>query len=298
VNKRIAINFVGLLLLSILCAIPFGTMAALPFSLGQAGNYAVFGLGGISSAHGQIEVYQSGTIINGNVGAGPYADWTHGMDATINGRLDYDTTDSAPIVTGTISGGLHQIPMAGAVSDARSASTLYAGLAPTVTLSGIADNAVIVGNGGLNVIRITSAMTLKTTLTLQGTVADTFVFQLTSADAPSAKTLTLSGLTMTLAGVSAQNILWNLNGLGGQVVISSGSLVDGIFLAPDRGFLVDNASVFGSVIGGGGYQDSHSDLMSVHSTSLITMVPEPGTFAIGTLAFALLACFRRKRLQS
>src|SRR4051812_37830530 len=138
--------------------------AALPYSLGQAGTYAVLGLGGISSAHGEIEVYQSATIVNGNVGAGPYADWTHGIDATINGRVDYDTTDSAPTVTGTITGGLHQIPMSGAVTDARNASTLYAALNPTLTLGTLADNATYVGNGGLNVIRLTNEMTLKTTL--------------------------------------------------------------------------------------------------------------------------------------
>jgi hypothetical protein len=54
-------------------------------SLGQAANYAVLGMGGTSGSHGELEVYQSATIVNGNVGAGPYCDWTHGMDATIRG---------------------------------------------------------------------------------------------------------------------------------------------------------------------------------------------------------------------
>ena len=272
--------------------------AALPYSLGQASSYAVLGLGGISSTHGSIEVYQSATVVNGNVGAGPYANWTHGMDATINGRIDYDLTDLAPTVTGTVSGGLHQIPMAGPVADARSASTLYASLAPTLTLGGIADNAILIGNGGLNVIRITNAMTLKTTLTLQGTPSDSFVFQLVSADAPSAKTLTLSGLAMSLTGgLTPGNVLWDLNGLGGQVVISSGSLVQGIFLAPDRGLEVDNSNITGAVLGGGGYQDSHSDFVSVHSSSTITMVPEPGSLsllAIGLGAFCARRFFRRQ----
>jgi hypothetical protein len=267
--------------------------AALPYSLGQAGGYAVLGLGGISSAHGAIEVYQSATIVNGNVGAGPYANWTHGMDATINGRLDYDFTDSAPTVTGSVSGGLHQISMTGPVADARSASASYASLAPTLTLGGIADNATIIGNGGLNVIRITNEMTLKTTLTLQGTASDSFVFQLTAADAPSAHNLTLSGLTMSLSGgVSAGNILWDLNGLGGGVTISSDAHVYGTFLAPDRGLEVDNSTVTGSVLAGGGYQDSHSDYISVHSSSTIIFapVPEPSTMsllALGLFGFAV-----------
>src|SRR5258707_15810740 len=41
--------------------------ASLPYSLGQATSYAVLGLGGMTSAHGQIEVYQTATIANGNV---------------------------------------------------------------------------------------------------------------------------------------------------------------------------------------------------------------------------------------
>ena len=267
--------------------------AVLPYSLGQASPYAVLGLGGISSEHGEIEVYQSATVVNGNVGAGPYADWTHGMDATINGGIYYDLTDSAPTVTGTVTGGLHQINMSGPVADARSASTLYAALAPTLTLSGIADNAIIIGNGGLNVIRITDDMTLKTTLTLQGTPSDSFVFQLVVADDPSDKTLTLSGLDMSLTGgLTAENVLWNLNGLGGQVVISSDSVVQGIFLAPDRGIVVDNANITGAVIGGGGYQDSHSNSISVHSSSVITAVPEPGSLSLLAIGFAAV-CARR-----
>jgi len=285
-----------LLLTVVILSATFSAVAALPYSLGQASSYAVLGLGGINSAHGQIEVYQSATVVNGNVGAGPYADWTHGIDATINGRVDYDTTDSAPIVTGTVTGGLHQI--SGPVTDARNASVLYASLVPTLTLGGIADNAIFVGNGGLNVIRITNAITLKTTLTLQGTASDSFVFQMTSADAPSAKTLTLSGLAMSLTGgLTAGNVLWDLNGLGGQVVISSGSVVQGLFLSPDRGVTVDNASITGAVLGGGGYQDSHSNLISVHSSSTITMVPEPGALSLLAIGLATVCVRRSSRHQ-
>src|SRR5438477_7153245 len=192
-SRKLSLSFITFTVGSLLSVSVISSQAALPYTLGQAGSYAVLGLGGISSAHGQIEVYQSATIVNGNVGAGPYADWTHGIDATINGRVDYDTTDSAPTVTGAVTGGLHQLSMSGPVADARNASTLYAALSPTLTLGGIADNATIVGNGGLNVIRITNEMTLKTTLTLQGTPSDSFVFQLTASDAPSAHNLTLSG---------------------------------------------------------------------------------------------------------
>src|SRR5260221_2793873 len=178
-------------------------------SLGSAADYAVLGIGGSSvSLTSDFEVYQSATVINGNVGEGPFSLWTHGIDATINGRVDYDTTDSAPTVTGTITGGLHQIPMGSIVTNARNASTAAAILTPTLTLSTLTNGQVIVGAAGLNVIHVTGDVDISgggTTFTLQGVASSQFVFQLTASDAPSAKTLNLKGVTMTLTGGGTQS---------------------------------------------------------------------------------------------
>jgi hypothetical protein len=271
--------------------------------LGSAANYVVVGMGGISSAHADFEIYQSATVVNGNVAVGPYSNWTHGVDATINGRVDNDTTNSPPIVTGTITGGVHSVPTSGIVTDARNASTTAAGLTPTQIYSTLTENQVIVGNGGLNVIRVTGDVTLKKGLTLQGSSSDEFVFQLTASDAPSAATLTLSGMVMNLsAGVNIGNIYWDLNGLGGGVSISSGAIVYGSFLAPDRGFLVDNATVTGRVIGGGGYQDSHSNSLSIHSSSTINSpppgapgVPLPSAACAGIALMGVMGLSRRRQ---
>src|SRR5438477_10197417 len=78
-----------------------GNSLASTINLGGAANYAVLGIGGSVAVQSDFEVYQSATVVNGNVGMGPYSVWTHGIDATINGRVDSDLTDSAPIVTGT-----------------------------------------------------------------------------------------------------------------------------------------------------------------------------------------------------
>ena len=54
--------------------------------LGGASNYAVLGIGGSSVAvESDFEVYQSATVINGNVGVGPFSVWTHAIDCTIGG---------------------------------------------------------------------------------------------------------------------------------------------------------------------------------------------------------------------
>lgn len=200
-----------------------------PINLGQAANYAVLGLGGTSGSHADFEVYQSGTVIDGNVGMGPYSDWTHGIDATINGRVDYDLTDSAPIVTGTITGGVHQINMATAVADARAASTAAAALAFTQSFATLTSGQTITGTGGLNVIRVTGSVGLSggsTTLHLVGTPLDQFVFQLTVVEGTSAHSLTLSGVTMDLSGgLTPGNIVWNMNGVGGGIQIKADALV-------------------------------------------------------------------------
>jgi hypothetical protein len=274
--------------------------------LGSAANYAVVGMGGISSAHADFEVYQSGTIVNGNVAVGPFSNWTHGIDATINGRVDNDPSNTVPAITGTISGGFQTTSTGGIVADARLASTMAAALAATQTFTTLVENQIIVGNGGLNVIRITDDVTLKKGLTLQGGSSDQFIFQLVAADAPSAKTLTLSGAVMNITNVNVDNIFWDLNGLGGSVAISSGAFVYGTFLAPDRGILVDNAAIEGRVIGGGGYQDSHSNSLSIHSSSHINSpdqgpptptpgVPLPSAAGAGIALMGVLGLSRRHR---
>src|SRR6266446_8978492 len=130
-NRSVQIGLFVACLVSLLAS----SSQALPISLGTAADYAVLGIGGTVTVESDLAVYQSATVINGNVGAGPYTAWGHGIDATINGRVNYDTTDSAPTVTGTISGGVHQQPMSGVVADALSASAAYAALAPTLTFS-------------------------------------------------------------------------------------------------------------------------------------------------------------------
>jgi choice-of-anchor A domain-containing protein len=266
--------------------------------LGGAGDYDVLGIGGSSvSIRSDFEVYQSATVVNGNVGMGPYSDWGHTIDATINGRVDYDLTDSGPTVTGTVTGGVHQINMAPIVADARNASILAAAFAPTQTFATLTSGQTITGSGGMNVIRVTGDVGLSggsTTLTLSGGPSDQFLFQLTALDAPSAHTLTLSGVTMFLAGgVTPGNILWDMHGNGGGIVISSGATVYGTFLAPDRGIEVDHGNIIGAVIGGGG-ADSHSDTVSVHSSSNIT-IPEPGAASLLALAGLITVARRRRR---
>src|SRR5881394_2104563 len=103
-----------------------------------------------------------------------------------------------------------------------------------------------------------------------------------------------------LGGLSAGNVVWNMNGIGGGIVISSGAVVPGIFLAPDRGITVDHGNVDGKIIGGGG-AESHSNYVSIHSSSQvsdISQVPLPTAAVSGGLGLGVLALGRRRRARA
>lgn len=257
----------SLLIALCVCLMLVGPVSAAPVpSLGSAEDYAVLAIGGTSNSNRtELSVYQSNTVIDGNVGAGPFTVWGHDIDATVNGRVDYDFSDSPPSVSGkgTVTGGVNQRNMSGPVNDALAASAAFAALTPTQTFSSLSENQVIVGNGALDVIRVTGMVALKQGLTLEGNSSDFFVFQLTTG--ASGHVLTLSGMTMTLlGGVTADHIVWSLAGKGGDIVINAGAKVYGTFLAPYRNITVDHGDITGRVIGGG-----NGGFVKVHSSSHI-----------------------------
>jgi hypothetical protein len=263
----------------LLAVIAAGLWAGVPspangsyLNLGDATQYTVLGIGGDVSIQSDMQLYQSDTVINGNVGQGPRMNLTHGIDATVNGYWDYDLTDSNPAAsgyTGNVSGGFHQKDMSSAVADARAATAFADGLAATQMFSSLQNGQIIMGTSGLNVIRITGDSTIKTSLTLQGDPSSIFIFQFRSKTAPGKAVLTLSGMTMNLwGGVQPDNIYWVFNGKGGDVKINSmasNQTVYGNFLAPDRNVYVDHGNVVGRLIGGG-----KGSTLSIHSASKIT----------------------------
>src|ERR1043166_8154957 len=81
------------------------TLAVLIASLGFASSAFAFSFGGIDytvlgigstkpATPSSFEIYQSGTVINGNVGEDPNTFVTHGIDATVNGKWYFDSTDN------------------------------------------------------------------------------------------------------------------------------------------------------------------------------------------------------------
>lgn len=282
---------------------PVPSVFANVIDLGSAAGYAVVGVGGSVMIQSDFKLYQSATVINGNVAEGPPTTLDHGIDATVHGRWDYDLTDANPAAsgyTGNVTGGFHQVDLSGVAADARAASAAAAAFAPTQIFSSLSNGQTIIGNAGVNVIRITGDSTIKTFLTLQGTATSTFIFQFTSATTAGHSVLTLSGMTMNLVGgVQANNIYWNFNGHGGDINVTSmavGQKVYGNFLAPDRNITVDHGIVLGRLIGGGS-----GSLLNIHSGSMVSSpppsVPDGGsTLFLFSMAVVVLMRFGKRRL--
>jgi hypothetical protein len=302
-------NFARALALTALLTIPLclglaPSVSATPVNLGGAVDYAVVGVGGTVATQSNFEIYQPDTVIKGNVAEGPYTTLTHGIDATVFGRWDYDLTDADPSAsgyTGNVTGGFHQINLATVSADARAASTAAAAFAPTQTFASLdAFDGVgsIVGNGGLNVIRITGDSALKISLTLQGTAADSWIFQFTSLTTAGHDVLTLSGMTMNIGAINPDNIVWDFNGDGGDLTIkamAAGQTVYGNFLAPDRNITSDHGIVFGRLIGGGSLFGQRE--VSIHSGSEVTVptIPDTGSaLALLSIGLACLVGAKRK----
>jgi hypothetical protein len=291
------------MLATVICAVLAPSVFAVSVDLGSAANYAVVGVGGTVSVQSDYEIYQSATVINGNVAEGPHTTLTHGIDATVIGRWDYDLTDANPSAsgyTGNVTGGFHQLDLSSVAADARSASASAAALTATQTFASLDQFdgvGSINGTSGLNVIRVTGDSALKISLSLIGTPTSTFVFQFTSPTTAGHDVLSLSGMTMNIGTINPDNIFWDFNGAGGDLNINAmaaGQTVYGNFLAPDRNITADHAIVLGRLIGGG-----NGSSLSIHSSSQITNVPEPGvsSLLLVGIVFSGVILFRRLRIN-
>ena len=293
-------------------SIVIGAALALSFTVGPTSpsfaimidgiEYAVLGIGGASVAvTSDFEIYQSGTVINGNVGEGPFSLVSHGIDSTINGAWYFDTatdTSSNPslpratasgtpvAVTGTVSGGFISQDKSTVTSAANAQAIALTGLSPTQTFSTLTSGQVINLAHGQNVIDIQGAVHISgggTTLTINGFADSSVIFD-ELATGSVQNVFTLSGTTMMLntfgggTAFGADDITWLFCDplTGGQcaptfslghndISITSGATVFGTFLGPNQQFIVDHGHVTGEIVGGG-----NGAQISIHSGSTVT----------------------------
>ena len=253
-------------------------------------NYAIVSVGSNASL-----MVNSGPIV-GSVLIGD------GSTATSSGGGNGQVTGGV-FVSGTVSGDDLQhlqippvvtvvSPSVGtqAFSDVATDSSTDAALPATQTFGAINGTQTITGNGGLNVIDIASLH--NPNLTISGSSSDVFVFNVSG--------LFQTNQAITLNGVSASQILWNLTGTGTVFQTSGGDTLFGTFLATDGGdFQFSSLNLTGELI------DTDGHIQFVSNSSLTGQpfappVPEPATatlLLLGTgLASVVGATRRRVRL--
>jgi hypothetical protein len=209
------------------------------FGLGAAAGFSVLGLTGAD-----VTISEGATLISGNVGLGPN-DTGDLLKATIKGTLFLDPTSNPDIHPDlVVTGGTVSSNLTGASAAAISASANLAGLAPTQTFGDITASKTFTGNGGVNVIALKSVNLVKGVITISGTAADVFVFNVKNGFNFSSSQMKLVG------GVTYNNILWNFSTTGSGD-IKDVTVADGIFLAPNRNVTIDHTITIGAVLAGG-----------------------------------------------
>ncbi len=251
-----------------------------PLAMGSVlPNYAVISVGSNAS----IKV-NSGPI-TGSVllGYGTTSSSSGGNNGKVTGTVQVSPSVSgdnlahiqnAPTVV-TVSSSLGQQ----AFNDAVALSDAASALAPTQTFGNITGALNIVGNGGLNVINITSLS--NPDLTISGGPNDTFVFNISGNFH--------TNHVMVLNGVDSSDLLWNMTGSSGNIFqTSGGDLLYGTFLATHGGdFQFSNLRLTGQLINTAGH-------MEIVSGSQV-QVPEPSVVGLVLAGIVTLVGARKYR---
>ena len=207
--------------------------------LGAAGTFGVLAINGgdltLNSSHlvGDVGLGPNGssvlqkTDVNGTFVADPSAQLdlsNYGGDFTVTGGIVFQSLDQAQ-------------------ADANAASAAYAALPATQSLGNLTTSITVSGNGGTNVITLSSLSYNSRTLTLSGGADDVFVFNVSGGFTFANSQIALSG------GVTANHVVFNFPTAGPTVKLSkSTNVVNGTFLAPQRDLIYHNPAGFAGAV--------------------------------------------------
>ena len=229
--------------------------AAVP-DLGDAADFAILAFGTNPGIAGLDT--SSNSVVTGDIGIGPAGTYhTSGVSQITGNAFLYSnvtsgddpgehTGDPGTIQQDAVPGGPIDTYLDGAIADALAAATFTGALAPTQTFGDINNayvdandtdpnpahgNANLVGNGGINVIKLNKIdLSGNRTLTLQGGANDYFIFQFGDDGV-----IDLSGSSaIAFGGATPNHILWYFSDPGPQLTWLAGIDLSGTVLAPNR----------------------------------------------------------------
>jgi hypothetical protein len=232
-------------------------------------------LNGPGTSNGAVGISHGTLALNGSAGPEVNGNVFLATGAAISG--------AASQVTGTV---FTNQNLSQANTDAVNASTTFAALAPTLTVSGnqITGTLTLNGTAGINVLNISllnlgnhEILTLNSIAGSQWIINDSGNFTLNSGR------ISLTG------GVVNNDVVFNVTATGNAISASGGlnneSIVNGILLAPSSGIAFAPGLVNGEVIAGGS---------TVHFVSGASVIPEPSIFALLALGAAGMLTLRRR----
>ena len=209
----------------------FSNIANAATTLSAPNAYALFTTGSVAD--------NGGNVINGGMAIGGSGYSLNG--ARIGGTL-YLNTGITGSSNGTYpTGGTVVTSLASAISNVDAASSAVAGFVATQTLGSVTDNGsttTLNGNGGTNVVDITSLTLNGGELAIHGSASDVFFINVTGSVNFNGGSIVLSG------GVTAANVLINLES-GGSF---NGSTLSGTILATSSTVNFNGGTLSGQVI--------------------------------------------------
>lgn len=264
------------------------------FNLGTAANY------GVIAGPNTTSMQFSNSTFNGNVATdnstttagGNYVQFSSG---TINGNFSFVGTAQTNLGSGTLNGSkiANDANVATAYTTITNLSTQFAAESGTSFGSGaqtlLATNGILDSSGN-HVFQTTASNFLQGgTLTINGSSSQYVVVDVTGNS-----NVQLSNQLLLTGGITDDHVFINVVGSGDQVGgTTNGGAINGVFVALNDSFNIDNTTIDGRVIGG-----SNQNFMLVSGIVLTappSPVPEPASLALFSGGLIGIGMIRRRK---